>query len=112
AVAHPDGTPACAGGWEQIKPGIWQSWMVGTVRGWEEMWIDIHRTTRFVIEQLVDSGMARRLQTSALASRTHAHRWYERFGMVYEGTMKGLGENGEDVVWYGRAIPGANQEVL
>ena len=31
AVAHPDGRPAAAGGWQQISSGVWQSWMVGTM---------------------------------------------------------------------------------
>ena len=46
AVAHPNGEPAAAGGYEQVAPGVWQSWMVGTEKGWREMWVDIHRATR------------------------------------------------------------------
>jgi len=111
-VAHPDGTPAAAGGYEQVAPGVWQSWMVGTVRGWREMWVDIHRATRYLTEALVDSGLARRLQTMALAKRTEACEWYERLGLIYEGTMRGFAADGQDVVMYGRAIPGAEQEVL
>ena len=112
AVAHPNGEPAAAGGYEQVQPGVWQSWMVGTVKGWDEMWIDIHRATRFLTEALVDSGLARRLQTNALAKRTEALKWYGRLGLEYEGTMRGLAANGEDVAFFGRAVPGAEKEVL
>lgn len=111
AVAHPNGEPAAAGGYEQVAPGVWQSWMVGTEKGWREMWFDIHRATRFVTEALADSGLARRLQTNALAKREEARAWYERLGLVYEGTMRGYGANGEDVAFYGRVIKGAEDEV-
>jgi len=112
AVAHPDGRPAAAGGYEQVSEGVWQSWMVGTPEGWAEMWIDIHRATRFLTEALVDSGLARRLQTNALAERKQAHEWYKRLGLKYEGTMVGLAHDGRDVAFFGRHIPGADVEVL
>lgn len=111
AVAHPNGEPAAAGGYEQVSPGVWQSWMVGTEKGWSEMWVDIHRATRFLTETLADSGMARRLQTSALAKRTDALKWYGRLGLTYEGTMRGLAANGEDVAFFGRVIPTTAEEV-
>ena len=76
------------------------------------MWIDIHRATRFVVEKLADSGLARRMQISALASRVDACEWYRRLGFEYEGTMRGMGHDGEDVAWYGRVIPGTKVEVL
>ncbi len=105
AVAHPSGEPAAAGGYEEVSPGLWQSWMVGTEKGWDEMWIDIHRATRFLTEKLVDSGVVRRLQTTALAERTEARRWYERLGLHHEGTMRGMAYDGRDVVMYGRHVP-------
>ena len=111
AVVHPDGTPAAAGGYEQVAPGVWQSWMVGTPRGWDELWLDIHRATRALTETLVASGLARRLQTNALASRTQAHAWYLRLGLEPEGVMRGFGANGEDVAFFGRRIAGADEEV-
>lgn len=112
AVAHPNGEPAAAGGYEQVQPGVWQSWMVGTERGWREMWVDIHRATRFLTETLVDSGLARRLQTNALAKRTEAIKWYKRLGLEYEGTMRGAGAGGEDVAFFGRVVPGADEETI
>lgn len=112
ACLHPDGTPAAAGGYEQVQPGVWQSWMVGTDRGWKEMSRDIHRTTRYLTEQLVNSGLCRRLQTNALASRVEAHAWYERLGLIPEGIMRGFGAGGEDVAMFGRVISGPDTEVL
>lgn len=112
AVAHPNGEPAAAGGYEQVQPGVWQSWMVGTEKGWAEMWVDIHRTTRFLTESLVDSGLARRLQTNVLAKRAEAIKWYGRLGLKYEGTMRGLAANGEDVSFFGRRVAPAAEEVI
>ena len=86
--------------------------MVGTERGWREMWVDIHRATRFLTETLVDSGLARRLQTNALAKRTEAIKWYKRLGLEYEGTMRGAGAGGEDVAFFGRVVPGADEETI
>lgn len=112
AVLHPDNTPAAAGGYEEVAPGVWQSWMVGTPRGWAEMWVDIHRTTRALTEALVASGLVRRLQTTALASRTEACEWYTRLGLVQEGIQRGFGAQGQDVAIFGRHIVGADLEVL
>ena len=112
AVADERGVPAAAGGFEEVQPGVWQSWMVGTDEGWEKCWIDIHRATRFLTEKLVDSGLARRLQTTALAKRFEAREWYERLGLSLEGTMRGYSASGLDVVMYGRVISQADTEVL
>lgn len=112
ALALPTGEPAAAGGFEEVQPGVWQSWMVGTEKGWREGWIDIHRGTRFLIEKLVDSGLAHRLQTTALLKRSDACRWYERLGMEFEGVMRGYSATGLDVAMYGRVIRRADEEVL
>lgn len=112
AVADSRGVPAAAGGFEEVQPGVWQSWMVGTPEGWARCWVDIHRATRFLIERLVDSGLAHRLQTTALAKRSEACQWYERLGLTLEGTMRGYSASGLDVVMYGRPIARAETEVL
>lgn len=93
-----DNTPAAAGGYEEVMPGIWQSWMVGSQAGWDEQWRSITKATRWLMGGLFEMG-ARRLQTNALASRTAAIEWYERgLGMVREGVWRKFGRNGEDVV--------------
>lgn len=98
----PDGYPACAGGYEEVFPGVWQSWMVGSCEGWEHGWRSITKASRWLMDALFDMG-ARRLQTNALASRTRAIEWYERgLGLVREGTMRGFGAHGEDVAIFAR----------
>ncbi len=102
ALYTDDFTPVCAGGWDQIAPGVWQDWMVGTDDGWCQHWRTITRESRRVIEKLFEAG-ARRVQIHALASRSLACRWYEKgLGMRREGTLRGYGMNGEDVAMFAR----------
>ena len=94
--------PLVAGGFEEIIPGVWQSWMVGNMDGWATHWRTITKGCRWVMDGLFEMG-ARRLQTTALASRTDAIRWYERgLGMQREGTWRNFGAKGEDVACFAR----------
>lgn len=98
----PDGLPLCAGGWQEVYPGVWQSWMVGSMDAWDSHWRSITKACRWFMDGLFEMG-ARRLQTNALASRTRAIEWYERgLGMSREGTWKKFGVNGEDVACFAR----------
>lgn len=105
-VVGPDGYPAASGGYHEIIPAVWQSWMVGSEEGWKTSWRAITKASRWVIEGLFAGG-ARRLQTTALASRTCAIEWYTRsLGLKYEGTHKCFGAHGEDVVAFARVAEG------
>jgi hypothetical protein len=96
------GEVGCAGGFHEIIPGVWQSWMVGSVESWERDWRTITKGCRWVMDGLLAQG-ARRLQTTALASRAKAIEWYERgLGMQREGTWRNYGANGEDVACFAR----------
>ena len=98
-----DSLPLAAGGWHEVFPGVWQSWMVGTQPAWEKHWRSITKGCRWVMDGLFQQAGARRLQTNALASRTQAIEWYERsLGMKREGTWRGFGINGEDVALFSR----------
>ena len=108
ALLAPDGMPIAAGGWDPIIPGVWQSWMVGTMDNWDRHWRSLTKATRHVMDVLMDDG-ARRLQTNALASRTAACRWYEKgLKMRPEGVMHNFGVNGEAVAMYARTRPGGD----
>jgi hypothetical protein len=94
--------PAASGGYHEIIPGVWQSWMVGTEEGWKTNWRSITKATRWLIDGLFEMG-ARRLQTTALASRTEAITWYvAALGLHYEGCHRAFGANGEDVYAFAR----------
>ncbi len=97
-----DNTPAVAGGYEEILPGVWQSWMVGTERGWAEQWRSITKGSRWLADRLFQLG-ARRVQTVTLATRTQAIEWFERgLGLKPEGIWRGYGRDGQDVAAFSR----------
>lgn len=96
-----DGFPAVCGGYDMAADGVWQSWMVGSMDGWEANWRTITKSSRWLMWSLFRTG-ARRLQTSAIASRCQAHEWYVRgLGMTHEGVQRKAGLNGEDVHHFG-----------
>lgn len=101
-VLGPDGLPVAAGGYEEVQPGVWNSWMVGSMEGWGTSWRSMTKATRWLMDGLFEMG-ARRLQTQALASRARAIEWYERsLGLQREGTLRKLGRDGEDVACFAR----------
>lgn len=105
-VLGKDGLPVAAGGYEEVAPGVWQSWMVGSCEGWATHWRSITKATRWLMDGLMEMG-ARRLQTTALASRTKAIEWYVKsLGLSYEGTWRKFGKNGEDVACFARVAEG------
>lgn len=97
-----DGMPCAAGGYgmDPYMPGVWQSWMVGTEKGWKEHWRDLTKGTRWLMSELLTGG-ARRLETTVIASRKEAQDWYTDFlGMKYEGVRRSYCASGEDVLLY------------
>jgi hypothetical protein len=100
-VMGADGFPVVCGGYDMSIDGVWQSWMVGSMEGWEKNWRSITKASRWLMWSLFQNG-ARRLQTSAIASRCQAHEWYIRgLGMKHEGVQRGAGLNGEDIHLFG-----------
>lgn len=94
-------TPIVAGGYDLIMPGVWQSWMIGTMDTWKTHWRTITKCTRRFMDGMLETE--RRLQTLVLASRVQTAEWYVRgLKMEYEGTLKGFGMNGEDADMYAR----------
>lgn len=105
-VLGADCLPVAAGGYEEVSPGVWNSWMVGSMDGWGTSWRSMTKAARWLMDGLFEMG-ARRLQTQALASRVQAIDWYERsLGLVREGTLRKLGRNGEDVACFARVAEG------
>lgn len=97
-IVGADDLPACCGGFEQTRPGIWQPWMCGTMDGWERHWRFMTKATRRVMRHLFSQG-ARRIETYSLASRTEAHEWYAR-GMQQqcEGVLRQWFTDGQDAM--------------
>lgn len=89
--------PIVAGGYTRVRPGVWQSWMVGTDESWATHWRSITKTARKTMDALLADPSCHRVQTLALESRTEAHRWYvEGLGMVDEGLKRCVFADGQD----------------
>jgi hypothetical protein len=102
-LVDPTGLPIAAGGFEPVRPRVVQTWMVGTMEGWEQHWRAITKHARRLIDGLLTSGEAQRVQTYALASRTQAHEWYARgLGQTFEGTHRRFFADGQDAVVYAK----------
>lgn len=94
--------PVCAGGFEPIRPGVYQTWMVGTAEGWAQHWRAITKHSRRAMDDLFARD-ARRIQTYALASRKDAHEWYARgLKQTFEGLHRQFFADGQDAVCYAR----------
>lgn len=100
-LVEPDGTPVVLGGFDMIREGVWQDFMIGTEDGWRKHWRGITKHSKRVMDLMLNTE-AHRLQCVALADRTMARKWFAAVGLEYEGTLRGYGYNGEDAVMYAR----------
>lgn len=101
-VLRADNTPAAAGGFQPVSPGVWQAWMVGSEEGWAEQWRSLTKATRWLMDRLFETR-AHRLQTSAITSRVRAIEWFERsLGFEPEGVWRHYGVRGEDIAHFSR----------
>lgn len=101
-----DGFPFAIGGFYELRPGVWETWGIGTPEGWDRHWFAITRECRRRMRALLANG-AHRIQIIALASRTQAHAWYEDgLGMQFEGRLRGYCGNREDAFMYALSTTG------
>lgn len=102
ALIDPAGYPVGVGGFEPLRPGVYELWAAGTVDGWDRHWRAITLECARMIRRLFADG-AHRVQTVALASRTQAHEWYERgLGLHREAEHPGWFANGATGVTFAR----------
>jgi RimJ/RimL family protein N-acetyltransferase len=91
-----------AGGWE-ISPGVWDVYCLTRPATWTEFGEEATDILNGLIQSMFHDYGARRLEVRCLAGRAKARRWYERhLGLEYEGTLRGVGVNGEDVAMYAK----------
>lgn len=107
ALIDTDETPLAIGGYEMLREGVWQDWLIGTEDAWRTRWRSITKHCRRMMDLMLRHE-AHRLQTIALAERTAAHKWFGALGLEYEGTLRGYGYNGEDCVIYSRVRKGGS----
>lgn len=93
--------PIVVAGFTQLRPGVWQDWLLSTPAAWSQHWRGVTKIARRVMDLMLRTD-AHRLQCVSLASRIDAHRWYRPLGLVREGTLHGYGANGEDAIMFAR----------
>lgn len=97
--------PVLLGGFDPLRTGVYEAWLVGTDEAWSRHGHAFTRICRRAIDQILHAD-GHRVQVCALASRTAAHDWYERFlGMEREGVHKRHGANGEDFIMFAKVRP-------
>ena len=98
-----DDMPVAAGGFVEVRPKVWQSWMVGTEAGWAAHWRDITKACKRVMSELLASDRCHRIETVALSTRTKAGRWYMKsLGEKFEGVSRRWFPDGRDAAWYAK----------
>lgn len=98
-----DYTPVVAGGFWQVRPGVWEGWQLGTMDGWDKHWWHITRVTRKLNDRMLARPEVHRLQLYGLAGRDKTFEWYERsLGYRREATLSRYCANGADAVLFAR----------
>jgi hypothetical protein len=92
------------GGYAPVRPGVFCDWMLSDHEVWTtpRYWRALTRFAKGVLDTMLSSGQAHRLECLSLASRTGAHRWYRAIGLRYESCQVRGGANGEDVFMFSR----------
>ena len=102
ALVDAAGYPVGVGGFDPVRPGVYECWAAGTLEGWDAHWRAITLTCARMMRRLFADG-AHRIQTTALSSRTRAHEWYERgLSMHREGEHPGWFADGATGITFAR----------
>lgn len=103
-----DDEPIVVGGFDPIRPGVYEGWQMGTEAGWEAHGLEITRHTRSINDDMFARDGVHRLQLCALAGREQAFDWYERgLGYAREATLVGFCANGADAIMFARTKKGS-----
>lgn len=94
-----DSMPIVIAGYDPVRDGVWESWMIGSADAWQKYGKTITRETRKIMHALLASD-AHRLQLTVLASRLAARSWYERALGMTGVPLPSYGRGGEDAVLY------------
>ncbi len=97
-----DEKPVIVGGFDFMRPGVWQDWMVSTRQAWgATARMPVSRRVRRVMDRMLETE-AHRLQCISLRSRIQAHKWYRVLGLRQEAALEAYGAEGEDAILFAR----------
>jgi hypothetical protein len=95
------GVPLAIGGFDYLRPEVWQEWLIATEDAWASHWQAITRHARRILDRMLESE-ARRIQCICLSEKSRHADWYRFLGFRHEGTLRAYGANGEDCEMYAR----------
>lgn len=102
-AATMDGRPVSIGGFQRLRAGVWQGWMVGAAEDWPEYGRELTRLCRTLQQQVLERADCHRLEVLATRERTHAHHWYvDGLGMTLEGPRVKYFADGSDALVFTR----------
>jgi len=105
-VMKADDVPICIAGFVPQRPGVYRDFMLTTAVVWDAHWFTLTRTTRRLMDFMLKSKTAHRLEcvvpAARLAERPEIERWYEAIGYNREGTLYGYCANGGDAVIFSK----------
>lgn len=100
-AATPDGRAVSIGGYQRVRAGVWQGWMVGAAEDWPQYGRDLTRLCRALQAQMLERADCHRIEVFATRERTHAHAWYvEGLRMALEGARRRWFANGADALCF------------
>lgn len=98
-VVTEEGIPLAAGGFIRQRRGVFRTWFFAVPSAWDHG-ADLTALVKGVIQQLLNEGLAHRVETVTLLSRRRARKWYEQLDLKEESTLRGYTVTGEDAVMY------------
>lgn len=97
----PDNRPVLLGGFQPLRPGVYEGWQISTDEAWARWWRSFTKISVRLMDDMFAGG-AHRIQTCALHNRTITHAWYERIGMRREGVLTRYCADGQDAIMFAR----------
>ena len=98
------GEPLAVGGFVPERPGVWRDFMLTTPTLWEKHWFEATRVCRRVMDAMLLSGQAHRLECITPLSRERVFRWYTILRYKQEAVMPMYTVSGKDAVLFARTI--------
>ena len=111
-LVNAEGHALAAGGFQEVRPMVWRSWLIGTDAAWTDHWRSITEASRFVADFLFEDG-AQRIEDYMLADRTGSAKWcVHGLRMRLDGVLPNYAADGRDVAVYSRTIKQIQEEAL
>jgi hypothetical protein len=100
------GVPLVVGGFHELRPKVWQDFLLTTPKAWTEHWFPITRICRKIMDSMLSTGAAHRLEcvvpTARVSSRPELVKWYKVLGYNHEATLHKYCVSGADAEIFSR----------